>query len=111
MPEEKIAVRQPLYCIGETVYLRDSAALGFIEAYVIKLPHYEPNGDITYELVTQMKPHGLTHTIGDRITGQPSLPLRLPEQGLVTYAEALDLAIDNLTLQLNQLQAQRDALG
>lgn len=106
-----VPLTKPLYNIGQTIYLRESASLGFIEAYTIKRPTYELDGTIFYELVTGARAPDAVATIGDRITGRPVLPLKLRESDLILYCPALELAIDNLALQLTQLQNLRLSAG
>jgi hypothetical protein len=95
----------PLYNIGDVVYLRESAALGFLEAYIIKEMTHQPDGNLVYTLVTSLKPPEAVQTIGDRVTGQLALPIKFYEEDLIEYTEALELCISNLQTQLNTLQA------
>jgi len=94
----------PLYNIGSTVYLRESAALGFLEAYIVKEMAYQPNGKLFYTLSTSIRPPDAVQTIGDRITGRQNLPIRFYEEDLIAYREALELCITNLQTQLTALQ-------
>jgi len=94
----------PFYDIGQIVYLKESAALGFLEAYAVKEMRYEPTGKLVYTLITFLKPPAANQTIGDRITGQQVLPILFYEEDLVEYAEALELCIANLQAQLDALQ-------
>jgi hypothetical protein len=96
--------KAPLYDIGQIVYLKESAALGFLEAYAIKDMGYQPNGKLIYTLVTSLKSPAAVQTIGDRITGQRVLPIRFYEEDLIEYREALEMCILNLQTQLNALQ-------
>lgn len=96
--------KAPLYDIGQTVYLRESAALGFLEAYLVKDMGYQPNGRLIYTLVTSLKSPAAVQTIGDRVTGQRTLPIRFYEEDLIGYKEALEICIANLQNQLVALQ-------
>jgi hypothetical protein len=96
--------KAPLYDIGQTIYLKESAALGFLEAYTIKDMGYQPNGKLIYTLVTSLKQPAAVQTIGDRVTGQRVLPIRFYEEDLIGYKEALEIRIANLQTQLNTLQ-------
>ena len=96
--------KAPLYDIGQTVYLQESAALGFLEAYTIKDMAYQPNGRLIYTLVTSLKQPAAVQTIGDRVTGQQVLPIRFYEEDLIGYREALELCITSLQNQQNALQ-------
>jgi hypothetical protein len=97
----------PIYNIGSIVYLKESAALGFLEAYAVKEMAYQPNGALIYTLVTSLKSPDANQTIGDRITGQTVLPIRFYESDLIEYTEAIDLCIANLQTQLAMLQRLR----
>jgi len=101
----------PLYSQGETVYLRDSAALGFLEAYVINSITHRPDGLIEYKLATHLKPPTANMTMGDRNTGRVLHQLTFFEGDLILFCEALSLAIDNTELQLARLQAVSLASG
>jgi hypothetical protein len=101
----------PIYNIGQTVYLKESAALGFLEAYIIKNMAYEPNGRLIYTLVTSLKSPAAVQTIGDRVTGQLALPIRFYEEDLIEYRVALETCIANLQNQLTHLQSLYQGLA
>lgn len=101
----------PIYTQGDTVYLRDSAALGFLEAYIIQTITHRADGLIIYNLATHLKPPTANMTMGDRNTGRVLLPLTFFEHELVPYCEALELAIANTQKQLVKLQAQQAVSG
>jgi hypothetical protein len=96
--------KAPTYDIGQVVYLRESAALGFVEAYIVKDMAYQPDGKLVYTLLTSLKQPDAVQTIGDRITGQKTLPIRFYEEDLIGYKEALGTSIASLQNQLNTLQ-------
>jgi len=96
----------PIYSQGDTVYLRDSAALGFLEAYIVQSIVHRPDGVIQYYLATHLKPPAVNMTMGDRNTGRVLRQLTFLETDLISYCEALVLAIDNTEKQLAALQAQ-----
>ena len=102
--------KAPLYDIGQTVYLKESAALGFLEAYLVKNMEYQPSGRLVYTLVTSLKSPAAVQTIGDRVTGQRALPIRFCEEDLIGYEQALDTCIVNLQNQLAVLQRLRQGL-
>ncbi|MFA5766578.1 MAG: hypothetical protein WC919_01475 [Candidatus Paceibacterota bacterium] len=102
--------RAPIYNIGQTVYLAESAALGFLEAYIIKEIAYQPSGKIVYTLATSLKQPSAVQTIGDRVTGQRALPIKFYEEDLIGYEQALDACIANLQNQLTALQRLRQGL-
>lgn len=96
----------PIYNQGDTVYLRDSAALGFLEAYIVKSIVHRPDGLIHYYLSTHLKPPTANMTMGDRNTGRVLRQITFYESDLISYCEALVLAIENTEKQLASLQAQ-----
>lgn len=101
----------PIYSPGDTVYLRDSAALGFLEAYIVKTITHRPDGQIQYYLSTHLKPPAANMTMGDRNTGRVLKQITFFEYDLITYCEAIILAIENTEKQLASLQAQYAASG
>ena len=101
----------PLYDQGDTVYLKDSAALGFLEAYIVQTIVHRADGSIVYHLATYLKPPAANMTIGDRNTGRVLHGLSFFESELITYCEALSLAIVNSQAQLASLQAQSEVSG
>lgn len=101
----------PLYNQGDTVYLRDSAALGFLEAYIVHTITHRPDGLIVYSLSTHLKPPAANMTMGDRNTGRVLHPLTFFEHELVSYCDALALAVANTQKQLAKLQAQQAISG
>lgn len=96
--------KAPLYDIGQAVYLRESAALGFLEAYNIKSMSYQPTGKLEYTLATHLKQPSTVQTIGDRITGQRVLPIKFYEDDLIDYRTAIAICIASLQNQLAALQ-------
>lgn len=101
----------PLYSQGETVYIKESAALGFLEAYIVDTITHLPTGVIHYELISSLAPPAANMTMGDRNIGRRKLPVTFIESDLITYCDALDLAISNTQVQLSTLQALQDAAG
>lgn len=99
--------KAPIYNIGQVVYLKESAALGFLEAYAIKSIAYDPAGRILYGLSTSVRSPNAVQTVGDRITGLHAPPLSFYEEDLILFCAALDLCIANLQLQLTNLQTLR----
>lgn len=100
---ESIRLSKPKYNIGDTVFLKESAAFGFLEAYLVQLPIYKADGSIYYRLATGARAPIGVQTIGDRINGLAVVPLILPEHDLIAYCDALSITRDNLTLQLSQI--------
>jgi len=109
-----MALNAPIYDIGSTVYLRESAAIGFVEGYKVQSVRYSVSGSVIYKLAFYAKSPNAAATIGDRITGLHVMPVEMRETDLITYCEALDLAIANLEEQLtslNRLKSSSDCSG
>lgn len=101
---------QPLYGRGEQVYLRESAVIGFVESYFVDSVEFAPSGEPVYVLRTRSNEPQNLATVGDQITGPKFVPVKILESGLVTYEEALDLAIENTQSLLTKLIADRNRL-
>jgi len=97
----------PLYSIGNVVYIRESAALGFIEAYAVESIRYNQDGVPTYKLVGSLKPPNVAQSVGDRVTGQRLLPIEFIESNLIDMCEALRLAAASLTVQLDNIESMQ----
>lgn len=95
------------YDIGDTVYLRESAALGFLEAYIIKSLRVIPDGNVLYKLIVSLKQPVSGQTMGDRVVGVQEIPLEMYESDLVSYCDALELCEINLASQLANIQSLR----
>ena len=102
-----MALSAPVYAIGDAVYIKESAALGFLEAYAIESIRYAQDGTIIYKLVSSLRPPTAVQSYGDRFTGQRLLPVEFFESDLVTLCEALDLSILSLNRQLSNLELLR----
>jgi hypothetical protein len=101
----------PIYNIGDVVYLRESAALGFLEAYAIHSMRYLPNGTVLYKMITSLAPPTAVQSIGDRVTTQRIHPLEVLETELVDYCDALTLCHSNLQAQLANIESLALAAG
>lgn len=97
----------PAYEIGDSVYLRESAALGFLEHYNIASIYQPSLGRIIYYMVPNpARERGAT--FGDQITHMSRPILYFEEDELITYAEAIQLAKANAQAQLQRLQNLSD---
>jgi hypothetical protein len=104
-----VATTELLYDVGEVVYLRESAALGFLEAVRIS-GAMRQNGRWLYSVTARPAgPTAVAHH-GDRITAVHGMILYFTESEFVTHCDALSLAEANAQRQLQQLQAQRTSL-
>lgn len=99
----------PLYDRGDIVYLRESAALGFLEAVQISGVMRGPNGWLYAIVAKAGQPMAPSH-FGDRITAVQGMILYFSEDEFVTVCDAQLLVEANLQTQLSRIQAQRAAL-
>lgn len=96
----------PLFDRGDVVYLRESAALGFLEAVKINGAMLGPQGWL-YSVAARIgSPRAPSH-IGDRISAVNGMTLFFTEDEFVEHCEALALVEANLQTQLDRIQAQR----
>ena len=95
-----------LYNVDDVVYLRESAAIGFLEAYTVSHIHIGQGGKVAYELSCGISPQTTT-TFGERITHKTRPVLSFNESELVTKDEAIDLAITNHERQIAALTSLR----
>jgi hypothetical protein len=101
----------PLYDIGETVYYRESAALGFLEAIKLESIHHVACQGIKYKICRSFSGPDINTTFGERIThrGLPDIYIR--EDELVLYDEAVCLVEQSLEVQLNNIRALKPPEG
>jgi hypothetical protein len=99
----------PLYSPGDILYLRESAALGFLEAVQVSGLTYGPNGWIYTIAARAGQPTAPSHR-GDRITAVQGMVLYFSEDEFVPVCDAQALVEANLQAQLDRIQAQRAAL-
>ena len=99
----------PAYEPGDTVYLKESAAIGFLEAVVISGVSWG-NDQWLYSVRTGIsQPWGASH-YGDKILLVNGAKLLFSEEEFVPLCTALDLAEANLQRQLADIQRRRAAL-
>lgn len=102
-------IEAPLYDVGDVVYLRESAALGFLEAVRIS-GVMRAKGTWMYSVSARAPgPTAVTHH-GDRINSVAAMILYFTESEFVPVCDALALAEANAQRQLQRLQAQRASL-
>lgn len=104
-----MTIDAPTYAEGDTAYLKESAALGFLEAvtisgivrqrgkwaYTIRVGHSNPTAPRYY---------------GDRTSLVNAQTIYFTEDELISLCDALTLAEENAQRILDQLQAQRASL-
>lgn len=96
-----------MYNIGDAVYLRDSAAIGFLECYAVSQIHILPGNDVVYELSSSFVAPTTTPLFGDRVTHRVRPVLNFRESELITKNDAIDLAKSALEIQLAALESLR----
>ena len=101
-------ISQPLYEPGDIVYLRESAALGFLEAVQINNLMYGPNGWVYTVRTKPSQPIAPSH-YGDRVMLVNGATLYFSEDEFVTVCDAQSLVEANLQAQLDRVRAQRSS--
>lgn len=104
-----MAITAPAYDINEVVYLRESAALGFIEAVRITGVHKYKDGWV-YTIGSRVSGPQHAAVYGDRISHVHGQTLYFSEDELVSHCDALILAEANATNNLQRIQSQRIAI-
>ena len=99
----------PLFNIGDIVYLRESAALGYLEAVRISGITKTRVGWIYTVSARTPGPIAVAHH-GDRINSVAGSVLYFTESEFVLVCDALDLAEANVKRQLDKIQAQKASL-
>jgi hypothetical protein len=102
-------MQTPQYEPGNVVYLRESAAIGHIEAVTISgLSYY--NGTWLYTIrAGRLMPTSVPQ-YGDRVSMVNGQTLQFSEAELIPLCEALALAEANATIALDKIRAQRTSL-
>ncbi len=98
----------PLYEEGDTVYLRESAAIGFLEAVIISGIRRGDNKWL-YSVQAGISQRNATH-YGDKISFVNGAQLLFTEEEFVPLCTALDLAEANLQRQLADIQRRKASL-
>lgn len=99
----------PQFNIDDIVYLRDSAVIGYIESYRVSGIRQDASLMWVYSIAIPQRPPVNNATYGDRVTLKKSEDFELPESALVTYCEALTLAIATMRANLARLEALQSA--
>lgn len=103
--------KAPRWSVGDVVYLKESAMIGFIESYKITNIAWDPQWN-RWVYMVDIKHKGAESTsVIDMYDLRRSETLRFIEDDLISCVEALDLAIINLKERLKYLQNKRDALN
>lgn len=102
-------MKNPKYNPGDTIYLRESAVLGFIESYKIDNVSYDKStSQWMYNVNVKHRGPAPSTTI-DRVTLRNSECLLFRESELIEFCDAIQLAIDESENRLAKLKNIRDA--
>jgi len=100
----------PLYKINDVVYLKESAALGFLEPMKISGIVSGATSKWLYIIEAKIKNPAPVAHFGDRIGHVADTNLYFTEDELIVLCDALTLAEANAKRQLLNIQLQKDAL-
>ena len=102
-----MAHKTPLYDIDDVVYLKSSAARGFLEPLRVSGIAFDrtSNSWIYRIRIESRAPRG--QTVGDFNDLKKEIPFSLSQGELVTFCEAIELAETNLTNALTRIQSLR----
>lgn len=98
----------PLYNIGDRVYLRESAGLGFLEAVYITGIATNNAGQWIYSYSSKPR-DGMNQTYGDRRSVVNGFVLYLTDGDIIDFCSALHLAIQSVQANLTKLQNMQQA--
>jgi len=104
-----MAATTPAFDIGDVVYLKSSAEIGFIEATRISNIGYNTLTKLPMYLISRQPKPPQEATVGDQVDLKSDLDYWLTEDELLVYCDALDMAITAQEAQLAKLRARRDA--
>ncbi len=96
----------PTYAVNDVVYLRESAALGYIEAVRISGITFK-DGQWIYNISSRVMQPNHSTVYGDRISFVNNAMLYFTENEFVSLCEALDLAEACFTRALQAIQTQK----
>lgn len=99
-----MAEQAPIFERGQVVYVKESAALGFLEPFKIQSISYPPCGGIKYTICTGQSGPTASTTMGDRITKHGVKAYSMNEEDLMLYSEAICLVEQSLARQLTAIQ-------
>lgn len=97
--------------INEVVYLRESALLGYLEPLKISRGWYDPKSSRNVYSFIFKKSRPNVQISGDAIDLLSSKSIKLFEQDLVTFKEALSLKYNSLNRELTKTNQQLSEFG
>lgn len=104
-----MTINQPAYAPGDVVYLRESAAMGHLEAVSINGLSYN-KGQWLYSIQARVGSPTAQSTFGDRTSAVNGQILQFTESELIVLCDALALAEANAQRTLDKIKAQRASL-
>ena len=108
---KKMPTADPIFNVNDIIYLRESAALGFLEAMKIGEVRSNANDSAwVYGITTKITGARAPSKFGDRINLAPTATMYFTEDELVTVCDALTLSEENLKRQLASIQLQKNSL-
>jgi hypothetical protein len=102
-------MNNPTYTINDVVYLKESAARGFLEAVRISSINLGQSGWIYTVNFNASRPIN-SPTYGDRIVFNQGAAVYYTESEFVNHCQALSLALAYHQAAVNKLSAQLEAL-
>lgn len=99
----------PAYGVGEVVYLRESAALGILEAVRISEVRSR-SGNWIYSIQARASQPVASSTYGDRISQVTGQVLYFDESELITQCAALDIMEATVLSNLMKIQEMKQSL-
>lgn len=101
-------MNSPLYNINDVLYLRESAALGFLEAVRISGISLSQHGWV-YTVTAKVGTASSSVYMGDRVSAVHGVPLYFSEDEFINHCDAIALVEANLQLQLDKIKLQRSS--
>ena len=99
---------QPKYKINNTIYLRESAMLGFIESYKVNGIIYDSHTSQWMYQINIKNRGPATSLMVDRVDLRAQESLYFKESELIEFCEAINLAISEAEQRINKLKKMRD---
>jgi hypothetical protein len=98
----------PQFKIGDLIYLKSSAQIGFLESYRITEVFQVMKDRWLYKIAIEKNPP-TSQTVGDRIDLKTYADLIFDESELLTYCEAQELVVISLERRLTVERARLTA--
>lgn len=84
--------------------------MGYIEPQIVKFIAYDPVTNKTWYTFVYKKNQPTTQTVGDAIDLKSAISIRIPEEDLITFKEALTIKRDYLANELAKTEAKLSEL-